>query len=69
MTGIISFIILHYVAIEETIICVDSIKKMQMQDQIKIVIVDNNSSDDSYQKLKKIKNNRGRLPRLNKPKQ
>jgi len=54
MMEIISFIILHYIAIEETIACVDSIKKMKMQDNIKILIVDNASPNQSGKVLHDI---------------
>lgn len=53
MTEIISFIILHYIAIEETFACVDSIKRMGMHDKIKIVIVDNASPNESGKVLQK----------------
>lgn len=45
-----SFVILHYRAVDETIKCVESIKKTQ-QKSYHIVIVDNNSPDNSGQQL------------------
>lgn len=48
----ICFIILHYLVIEETLACVESIKKMKNQENIHIVIVDNASPNDSVKILK-----------------
>lgn len=56
----ISFIILHYMAIEDTIECVESILKFSYSDkyELSIIIVDNASPDDSYGVLKeKYENN------------
>lgn len=47
MTEIISFVILHYITTEETVACVESIKKLDMQEHIRIVIVDNASPNES----------------------
>lgn len=49
----ICFVILHYLVIEETIACVESIKRMKNQENIHIVIVDNASPNDSVRILKK----------------
>lgn len=46
------FIILHYLAVEETLACVESIKKMNNQEAIQIIIADNASPDNSVQILK-----------------
>lgn len=46
------FVILHYMALGETVECVQSIKKMQMQESIRIVIVDNASPNGSGRILK-----------------
>lgn len=43
----ISFIILHYKNISDTIECIESIKKLDRQKEISIIIVDNNSLTDS----------------------
>lgn len=51
MTGIISFIILHYMTIEDTTTCVESIKEMNLQNRIRIVIVDNASPNNSGKEL------------------
>lgn len=53
MTGIISFIILHYMTIEDTVACVESIKEMNLQNRIRIVIVDNASPNNSGKELQK----------------
>lgn len=47
----VGFVILHYVAFEETINCVDSILKNIIGHK-RIVIVDNNSPNDSFIRLK-----------------
>lgn len=54
MAKMISFIILHYMVIEETLKCIDSIKQMEMQDKIKIVVVDNASPNHTGEELQKI---------------
>lgn len=46
------FVILHYLIVEETAACVESIKKMKNQENIHIVIVDNASPNDSIKILK-----------------
>ncbi|WP_414841211.1 glycosyltransferase [Enterococcus saccharolyticus] len=51
-----SFIILHYNTFKETINCIECIKKLEYYDEVKIIIVNNNSTDDSLSKLKKIYN-------------
>ncbi|MCQ5202628.1 glycosyltransferase [Mordavella massiliensis] len=48
----IGFVILHYNHIEVTIKCVDSILGLEKSDRIEIVIVDNNSTNDSGKRLK-----------------
>lgn len=50
---IISFIILHYMAIEETMQCIQSIKRMDNQEEIRIVVVDNASPNRSGEQLRK----------------
>lgn len=51
----ISYVILHYIAINETIECVNSIKNISKDEQNEylIVIVDNCSPNDSFELLKK----------------
>lgn len=39
----ISFVILHYKNLNDTISCINSIKKLDLQDKISITVVDNNS--------------------------
>lgn len=52
------FVILHYLAYEETKTCVESILRLQEgSTHVDIVIVDNNSSNGSYERLKKSINN------------
>lgn len=46
------FIILHYLVIEETIACVESIKRMKNQENIYTIIVDNASLNGSVKVLK-----------------
>ena len=48
-----SFVILHYNSLEETIKCVESIRRTQKGTDYKIVIVDNNSPDGSGKKLER----------------
>ena len=47
----ICFVILHYMAVEETLACVESIKKMNNQEELQVVIVDNASPNDSVRIL------------------
>lgn len=50
----ISFVILHYKNINDTIDCIESIKKLDRQEDISIVVVDNNSLNDlELEELKK----------------
>ena len=49
-----SFVILHYRAVDETIKCVESIKMTQKKKNYHIVIVDNNSPDNSGQQLESL---------------
>lgn len=48
------FIILHYNSYEATKVCVDSILKMDKQECIKIIVIDNLSVNDSYKRLCKL---------------
>lgn len=48
------FIVLHYVALEETIACVSSIKKSCQGESYRIILVDNNSPNGSGTQLEKI---------------
>lgn len=48
----IAFVILHYLAFEDTCECVSSIMERVGTNDYKIIVVDNNSLDDSYKKLK-----------------
>jgi len=50
----ISFIILHYKTIQETIACVNSIEKLISHEKCNIVVVDNGSNDESGNKLKEL---------------
>lgn len=53
----ISFIILHYKNIKDTIECIDSIKKIKTNKNVTIIIVDNNSlNQDEIEKLKDYTN-------------
>lgn len=53
----ISFIILHYKNIKDTIECIDSIKKIKTNKKVTIIIVDNNSlNQDEVEKLKNYTN-------------
>lgn len=47
----IAFVILHYLGFTDTCECVESIKKNVGTDNYRIIIVDNNSPDDSFSKL------------------
>lgn len=50
----ISFVILHYKNINDTIECIESIKKLDRQKDISIIVVDNNSLNDlELEELKK----------------
>lgn len=49
----VAFVILHYLVIEETIACIESIQKNIDTDQYKIVVVDNASPNYTGEKLKK----------------
>lgn len=53
----ISFIILHYKNIKDTIECIDSIKNIKTNKKVTIIIVDNNSlNQDEVEKLKNYTN-------------
>lgn len=47
----ICFIILHYNCFESTSNCIDSICSLENQDDLDIIVIDNNSVNDSYIKL------------------
>lgn len=47
-----AFVILHYVAINDTIECVDSVMEHNDKDRIHVIITDNASPDGSGEKLK-----------------
>lgn len=49
----VAFVILHYKNIKDTTKCLESIKKLDNQDKIKIIVVDNNTLDKNQ--LKSIK--------------
>ena len=50
----ISYVILHYKNINDTIECIESIKKLDRQEDLSIVVVDNNSLNDlELEELKK----------------
>ncbi len=50
----ISFVILHYKNIKDTIECIESIKKLDRQKEVSIIVVDNNSLNDmELEELKK----------------
>lgn len=49
-------ILLNYNGYQDTIDCIDSINKCEKKLDYEIVVVDNCSTDDSYNKLKKVKN-------------
>lgn len=46
------FIILHYKNLQDTLECVNSIKKNILEKSYKIIIVDNGSLDGTTEKLK-----------------
>lgn len=50
---LVCFIILHYRKAEETAGCIDSILRMNGNDRIQIVVVDNSPDDDSGRAIKK----------------
>lgn len=50
------FVILHYITYEDTKECINSILKNVIYDNYSIVIVDNNSNNDSLERLKSIFN-------------
>lgn len=47
------FLILHYLALEDTIECIESIKNTQLDKNYKIIVVDNGSTNNSYSMLLK----------------
>ena len=49
-----AFVILQYMASDETIECIYSIRDHVGVDDYKIIVVDNASPDDSYEKVKNI---------------
>ena len=50
----ISFVILHYKNLKDTIECIESIQKLEEQKEIAIVVVDNNSlNEEGIQEIKK----------------
>lgn len=50
----ICFVVLHYITLQDTFRCIESIKKMDNQDRIRIVIVDNASPNGSGRELKSL---------------
>lgn len=51
----VSFVVLHYLAYEETKQCIDSILALKAEaDQVDIVVVDNHSDNGSYERLKAL---------------
>jgi len=52
-----AFVILNYKSVEYTISLLKDLKSQEWFDQIKIYVVDNNSEDESIEKLKNIKKN------------
>lgn len=49
----VGFIILHYNCYEDTKRCIDSVLLLNQQEKISILVVDNASENDSFQKLRK----------------
>ncbi|MED1863948.1 glycosyltransferase [Fictibacillus nanhaiensis] len=47
------FVILHYRTLNETIECIQHLKKLKNQHDIQIIVVDNGSNDASIEKIKK----------------
>lgn len=52
-----SFVILNYNTYDETVDCIDYLKKLKNQNQISIIVVDNNSPDGSGEKIEKYYEN------------
>lgn len=46
----ISFVILHYKNLNDTVSCIESIKELDLQDKISIIVVDNNSLNREEEK-------------------
>ena len=57
----ITFVVLHYNGYGDTCNCVNSILNLKNQDRVRIVIVDNASTNDSYVKLQKKYENYERI--------
>ena len=51
--NMLAFVILHYKNINDTVECLESIKKINNQEQIKIIIVDNNTLNEEEHELLK----------------
>ena len=47
------FVVLHYYTIQDTMFCIDSIISKLINEPINIIVVDNNSPNDSGKALKK----------------
>lgn len=62
------FVILHYLAYQDTCECVESIKRNIGDSEYKIIIVDNNSPDDSYEKLNRNFSNDKKVFLIHNPK-
>lgn len=51
---VIAFVVLHYITVQDTCECIDSILKSQKKDTVAIVVVDNGSPNDSFKLLSNI---------------
>lgn len=51
----ISVVILNYRGLSDTLECINSVKNSQLETEVQIVVVDNNSRDGSQKSLKKVK--------------
>lgn len=47
----VTFIVLHYNCAAETLACVESIRQLERQELVRVVVLDNASVNDSYQEL------------------
>ena len=46
----VAFIVLHYKSIDETLECLNTLKKLEHQEKIKIIVVSNSEIDNDFKK-------------------